>query len=153
MEDIASSLSHATPLVFALAILLVGVLPGIAEETFFRGLMQTRLASRLGRWPGILITAFLFGLIHADRVQSPLAFGLGIFLGWTVECLGGIRPSVLAHAVNNALFVTAACLGGESGKETNGWRDDVIVIAAGAVVLGAAVGVMRSRLAVREAQG
>jgi membrane protease YdiL (CAAX protease family) len=149
MEEIASSLSHARPLVFVLAIVLLGVGPGIAEETFFRGLMQTRFTARLGRWPGIVLTALLFGLIHLDRVQSPLAFLLGLYLGWTAERLGGIRPSMLAHAVNNALFVSAACLSDGSGHATER-REDVIAIGAGLAVLAAATVLLRSRLSVHE---
>jgi membrane protease YdiL (CAAX protease family) len=151
MQEIASSLSHPTPVVFALAILLVGVLPGIAEETFFRGFAQTRLVSNgVGRWPAIVTTAFLFGLIHLDPVQSPLAFGLALFLGWTVERLGGIRPSILAHAVNNALFVVASCTGADASSARNGWREDAVAIAAGAAVVLLATAVMRSSRAVRE---
>jgi membrane protease YdiL (CAAX protease family) len=150
MQEIASSLSNPTPIVFALAVLLVGVLPGIAEETFFRGFAQTRLVSAgVGRCPAILTTAFLFGLIHLDPVQSPLAFGLALFLGWTVERLGGIRPSILAHAVNNALFVVASSVGGDAGA-SNTRRQDAAVVVVGAAVVIVATAVMRSRWAVRE---
>lgn len=150
MEEIASSLSHARPLVFVLAVLLLGVGPGVAEETFFRGLVQTRFTARLGRWPGIVLTALLFGLIHLDRVQSPLAFLLGLYLGWTVERLGGIRPSMLAHAVNNALFVAAACLS-DGSEQKNGPREDALAIGAGLLVLSLATALLRSRLSVRPA--
>jgi hypothetical protein len=112
--------------------------------------MQTRLVQRVGRWPGILISAALFGLIHADPVQGPLAFLLGIFLGWTAEVLGGIRPSIAAHAVNNAVFVAAASLGGAGVESGGGVRADVGAIVGGVVVLVGAVMVLRLRLARRE---
>jgi membrane protease YdiL (CAAX protease family) len=148
MEEIASSLSHARPPLMLLAIVLLGALPGMAEETFFRGLMQTRLVARFGRWPGVVVTAALFGLIHLDPVQGPLAFLLGVFLGWTAEVLGGIRPSIAAHAVNNAVFVAAACLGDAASEPGGGSsRGDVVAIVAGTVVLVASVALLRSRFA------
>jgi membrane protease YdiL (CAAX protease family) len=151
MEEIASSVAHARPPVMLLAVVLLGLGPGIAEETFFRGLMQTRLVARFGRWPGIVFTAALFGLIHLDPVQGPLAFLLGVFLGWTAEVLGGIRPSIAAHAVNNAIFVAAACLGGAASETPGGGSrsGDIVAVAAGSVILGASVLVLRSPVASR----
>jgi membrane protease YdiL (CAAX protease family) len=154
MEQIATSLSRPTPLVFTLAILLVGVLPGVAEETFFRGFAQGRLSARLGPLPAVVTAAFLFGLIHLDPVQSPLAFLLGLFLGWAAERLGGIRPSIAAHAVNNTLFVVAACLAGDKATSArNDWREDVIAIAAGTLVLAGASALLASRAAVSPDRG
>ncbi len=149
MDMIASSLAHAGPLVFVLAVLMLGVGPGIAEETFFRGLVQTRLTPRLGRWAAITVAAFLFGLAHLDRVQSPLAFLLGLFLGWSAETLGGIRPSMLAHATNNAVFVVAACSSGTAGAGPNDARGDVIGIAAGGAIFVGSAFLLRSRASVR----
>jgi membrane protease YdiL (CAAX protease family) len=149
MEMIAASLTQATPVILVLAILMIGVGPGIAEEAFFRGLMQTRLAARLGRWPAILVTAACFGLIHLDRVQSPLAFVLGIFLGWSAETLGGIRPSMVAHAVNNAIFVTAACLGDSDPTHANTRGENLAAIAVGGVLFLGAAALLRSPLGVK----
>jgi uncharacterized protein len=42
----------------------------LAEELLFRGLLQTRLVAWLGVWPGILLTALLFGAAHIPF--SPL---------------------------------------------------------------------------------
>ncbi len=40
------------------------VTAGLAEELFFRALLQTRLEALLGRWGGILVAALLFALMH-----------------------------------------------------------------------------------------
>ena len=149
MEQIASSLAHASAPLFVLAVVILGVAPGIAEETFFRGFMQTRLAARLGRWPGIVIAASLFGLVHLDPLQSPLAFLLGLYLGWGAERLGSIRPSVVAHAANNALFVAVACVRDGAGVEKNAREDAALVAGAGVVFILCAV-TMHSRFAVRD---
>ena len=147
MDKLADAMRNLTPPQLALAIGTIGVAPGLAEETFFRGLMQTRLAARWGRWPAIVASAFAFGLMHLDKVQSPLAFVLGIFLGWVAERLHGIRPTVAAHAVNNAIFVAAACFG-QSQDASRG--TELALIAGGAVVWGLCTAVLRTRSAVRE---
>jgi membrane protease YdiL (CAAX protease family) len=148
MDKLADALQRLGPAHLALAILAIGVGPGLAEETFFRGLMQPRFAARWGRWPAIVAAAFAFGLMHLDKVQSPLAFLLGIFLGWTAERLEGIRPTVAAHAINNAIFVGAACFGGNQDPSKTA---EVAMVAGGALVWGLSLAVLRSDRAVRPA--
>jgi membrane protease YdiL (CAAX protease family) len=105
MEQIARALSSAGPTRLPLLVVAVAVAPALAEETFFRGLLQTRLVAWLGRWPGIGLSAAAFGIIHLDPVQGSLAFLAGLFLGWVADRFESIRPAVAAHATNNALFV------------------------------------------------
>ena len=93
-----------------LAVLAVAVAlgPGIAEEMFFRGFMQTRLAQRFGAAAAIAVTAGCFGFIHFDLVHTPVAAVLGVFLGWAVERTGTIVPAMVAHVVNNLIAVLTA---------------------------------------------
>ena len=97
-----------SPAVLGLLGALVGIVGPIGEELFFRGYMQTRLTRRWGRVAGILITAAIFGAMHMDLLQGSFAFLFGLFLGWTAERYAGIRPGMLAHAVNNSLFTVFA---------------------------------------------
>jgi membrane protease YdiL (CAAX protease family) len=108
MEQIARALATAGPSRLPLYVAAIAVAPAIAEETFFRGLLQTRLVARWGRWPGTTLSAIAFGLIHLDPVQGSVAFLAGLFLGWLAERFESIRPSIAAHATNNALFVALA---------------------------------------------
>jgi hypothetical protein len=72
---------------------------------------------------------------------------VGLFLGWVTERFGGIRPSVAAHAINNAVFVLAASL---SSSDASGTRaSDFVAIAAGGAACVGAILLVRSRLAVR----
>ncbi len=82
-----------------------GLASGIAEELFFRGFMQTRLRQRWGRWAGIVISAAAFALAHLDPIHVTFALCAGIYLGWVAELGGSIRPTAVAHVVNNALGV------------------------------------------------
>jgi membrane protease YdiL (CAAX protease family) len=101
------AVSEASPLGFAYVVALMTAGAGIGEELLFRGFVQRRLSQRWGRWPAILVSAALFGLIHFDPVQSTYAFAMGIALGWVADRIGSVWPGVAAHAANNlcsALF-------------------------------------------------
>ena len=146
-EQIALALRSSNPLRIVLAVLCIGVAPAFAEEGFFRGLMQTRLRARWSRWPSIVVTAMAFGAFHVDPVQGSEAFIAGVFFGWVVDRFGGIRPSIAAHAFNNAMFVLFASL---AGSDDEGTRPVTVgVLVAGVVACAVATAVIRSRHAVR----
>ena len=111
LELIGHALSRPSPPALLLQLLTIAILPGAAEEMFFRGLLQTRLVAGLRRWPAILLTAAAFGLIHFDPFHSVLAFVAGTYLGWLTEHFGSIRPAMGAHVFNNALFVLFVAAG------------------------------------------
>ncbi len=137
MELLAKALLLPTPAAFIAGIVAIAVAPAIAEETFFRW----------GRWPAIVATSAAFGLFHIDPVQGVAAFVSGLFLGWTAERCAGVRPTIVAHATNNALFVTVASFAG-SGDTPRRLQFAVLVL--GALLFALSTAVMRSRAAVRE---
>jgi len=118
---------------------------GVAEETFFRGLIQPWLRSRWARWPSIVATSVGFGVMHGDPVQGSLTFVAGLFLGWTAERFGGVRPTIAAHAVNNAIFVALSSLG---SSETPSRRVQTALLAIGAASFAASVAVLRGPRAI-----
>jgi membrane protease YdiL (CAAX protease family) len=146
-ESIALALRSSNPTRIVLAVLCIGVAPAFAEESFFRGLMQTRLRARWSRWPAIVVTALAFGLFHVDPVQGSQAFVAGLFFGWVVDRLGGIRPTIAAHAVNNSMFVFVASLSAPGDQGTRAVTVGVLV--GGLVACGAAIAILRSRHALR----
>jgi membrane protease YdiL (CAAX protease family) len=85
-----------------------GIAAPIGEELYFRGFVLGRLEGPLGAWPAILISAFLFGFLHLDPVQSSAAFVMGIFLGFAVVRSGSLWTSLLAHLANNSIATFAA---------------------------------------------
>jgi membrane protease YdiL (CAAX protease family) len=92
----------------ALAMVALAVVPGFAEELFFRGLMQTRLANALGPWPAIVVASAAFGALHLDPVQGTVAFVVGMWLGWVTQRYESLWPAIAAHVVNNAVFLGLA---------------------------------------------
>ena len=105
MEQLNSILrSHSGPFL-AVIVFAVGILPGICEEFFFRGYIQTRL---LARYPAILaitISALFFSLAHWEPLHILGVLPLGMWLGVVAWKAGSIWPAVLGHAVNNSFGV------------------------------------------------
>ncbi|MCP5070337.1 MAG: CPBP family intramembrane metalloprotease [bacterium] len=96
------------------ALVVLGLMPAVAEELLFRGFIQRILVDRLGAWVGIVIAAALFGLGHADPVHGSAAFILGLFLGTLTFIAGGVGPAMVCHGLNNLLGVAVAASGWSS---------------------------------------
>lgn len=85
---------------------LVTVVAPIGEELFFRGFFFSALRNWRGAWPAAIVTGLVFGAIHLGSAPVgqlvPLAaFGVGLCLlyHWS----GSLYPSIVLHALNNAL--------------------------------------------------
>ena len=75
------------------AIIFLGVLAGVVEETLFRGAMQPRL--------GIIVTSILFAALHTQYALSFATlevFVLGLGLGWLRKQSGSTLPGMVTHA-------------------------------------------------------
>jgi len=84
----------------------VAVIP-VAEEVLFRGLFLTGLSARYGHAFGLLLSSFLFGLLHFDGSVSPVVYAsvAGLVLGWLSMETGSIYPNIALHAAINAVPV------------------------------------------------
>ncbi len=85
----------------------------IAEELFFRGMLFQALRTRLGTWPGIGVSGFLFGAAHLfgseDLGGALYTFvvlsAFGMFLAWALNRSGTIAVPILMHMTFNAAAV------------------------------------------------
>lgn len=83
---------------------VVGLLAPLSEELVFRGaVLRSLLKWKSNPWIGIVISAFLFALIHMNPVQMPHAFLIGLLLGWMYYRTDSIVPGVVYHWVNNTV--------------------------------------------------
>jgi membrane protease YdiL (CAAX protease family) len=112
MVAIRRALAQAVGPDLFLAVLVIGVLAGSAEEVFFRGYMQTRLGKRLPPVAAIVVTSLCFGVLHLEWLHALLAFALGLYLGWITELAGSALPALACHVINNALFTILTALWG-----------------------------------------
>ncbi|MCX7710997.1 MAG: CPBP family intramembrane metalloprotease [Clostridia bacterium] len=87
-----------------ISILVIGGSAGICEEVLFRGTIQ-RGFERFGAVKSVLITAFLFSLMHVDFQKLLGIFALGALIGFIVYRTNSIYGGMLAHFTNNTLAV------------------------------------------------
>lgn len=86
---------------------IVVIIP-IFEEVLFRGFLFEGLRiSRLGSIGSILITSFLWVIIHTqyDAYFMGVLFALGILLGMARLKTGSVYLTILLHSINNLLAV------------------------------------------------
>ena len=83
-------------------VVLAVVIAPLTEEFLFRGVI---LRGLLGRWkPGvaIMVSAVLFGLMHFNVAQQPIALMTGLVLGWLYVRTRSLGLCMLGHAIINA---------------------------------------------------
>lgn len=108
---------------------LTCVVAPICEEFLFRGYIFRALYNWRGLWPAALITALIFGGVHAGSAPAvdllPLAalgFGLCLLYRYT----GSLYPCIVAHSLNNSIAFGAL--------EGWGWQTPVLLVSALAVI-------------------
>jgi uncharacterized protein len=119
------------------AVLVLGVVAGVAEEVFFRGYMQAGLREHWSAPAAVLATACAFALLHFDvtTVHVTLALALGLYLGFVAEISGSTLPAIVCHVVNNVVSTLQTALGfGVLGRDAN-----VIAVTVGVAVFVACV--------------
>jgi membrane protease YdiL (CAAX protease family) len=88
-----------------LAVLLIGVGPGIGEELWCRGFLGRGLVARHGWWVGVLWTSFYFGLLHIEPPQAVMAAAMGILLHGAYALTRSLWIPIGLHIANNSLAV------------------------------------------------
>ena len=86
--------------------MVIGILAPVAEEMVFRGAILRRLLnifSGQNYWWAIVVSAFLFGLIHLNFAQGINAFLIGLILGWMYFRTKSIVPGIAFHWINNTV--------------------------------------------------
>ena len=112
-ENLAEQLTNAfvkadSTGIFLLNLFIVGILPAICEEFFFRGaLMRFLMMCIRNKHIAIALTAFVFSAIHGQFFGFIARFVLGLLLGYIAYYCNSIWPAVLAHFFNNALALAA----------------------------------------------
>jgi len=80
---------------------VISVLPGLCEESLFRGVTQQGLLRRWSPIAAIGATSAFFAIAHWDVQHSLAVFPLGAWFGWVAWRTGSVWPAVMCHFVNN----------------------------------------------------
>jgi sodium transport system permease protein len=91
------------PTLFAIAIA-----PAIGEELMFRGVLARGLATRMPAALAVVLSAAVFSLYHLIPIQMVATLPLGLALGLLAVRSDSIVPTMIVHALNNAIAVVIA---------------------------------------------
>jgi membrane protease YdiL (CAAX protease family) len=78
----------------------------LAEESFFRGYVFTACWREKGHWQAYLFSAALFAAAHFNLPALLPIFVLGLGFAFVRARTGSLVPTMMAHALNNALALS-----------------------------------------------
>lgn len=104
------------------SLLLVGLaaatLGPVCEELIFRGFLLPLLVRSLGQWPGIVLSALPFAVLHGPQYAWSwrhvlLIVVAGVAFGWMRQRTGSTAAAAVMHASYNSTFFLAFVLQGK----------------------------------------
>lgn len=104
-----------------LAVISSLLLAPLGEEFVFRGVVYRGLSNSFGPKLAIIWSGVAFALYHIDPVHAAAVLLMGVWFGWLRWYTGSIVPCVLAHVMNNSVWVIETRWGvsfGETGVVT-----------------------------------
>jgi membrane protease YdiL (CAAX protease family) len=136
LEQIDRAMAVAPPASLALLAIGVALLPGVAEELLFRGLLLGALLPRVATGTAIALSTLPFALLHFDAAHMLGAGALGLYLAAARVTTGSTLVCILCHVANNALAIAL------STQSWPGWVDWIVLPCS---ALFAAVGLLEMR--------
>lgn len=130
-----------------LAIVTVGLMPGVCEELLFRGFIQPAFEEKGTKRAAVLV-ALLFAVLHGSVIGFPVQFILGLIMAVLVILTDSLYASAFFHAVYNSALVLLMYIQGKTSLESSvpgqlfsdiGGVFGVITLIIGVLQLGAAV--------------
>jgi len=114
LDLLNAALLDAGPLATASVLLGAVVMAPIAEEVLFRGLVYRGLKNSWGLGWAIAVSTILFAVFHLDPMHALGVMVIGVYLGWLRHYTGSLIACVLAHLINNLVWVVHGLLTGAS---------------------------------------
>ncbi|MBC7946988.1 MAG: CPBP family intramembrane metalloprotease [Chitinophagaceae bacterium] len=102
---------------YVLALIVMGFLPAICEETLFRGGLQNFLTRSINKpWIAIVVVSLIFSLAHMSFYGFLSRFFLGVVLGIIYHYSGKLWLCIIGHFLNNAMAITLFYYAIQKGK-------------------------------------
>ena len=86
-----------------LCIVVIAVLPPLAEETVFRGIIQSGL-NKSG-YMSVILTAAMFSLFHMSPAKTAYQLVVGALFSLVALKSGSVIPTLIVHFLNNLLII------------------------------------------------
>ncbi len=105
------------PVTVAVVSLITLLTAGVLEEVFYRGFLQTRLESLVGRWPAVATSSTLFAAmhiashVHVDTLTVDLATivavqgTFGVMQGYLWSRYRNIWAPIAIHVAVNLIYL------------------------------------------------
>lgn len=87
---------------FFLMLFLIAVVPATVEELVFRGIAYGGYRKSGTKFMAVMLSAFMFGVMHMNLNQAMYAFVIGVFLALLFEATNSIWSTMLFHFIYNA---------------------------------------------------
>lgn len=81
---------------YVVGMLIMAVAPAVVEETVYRGVFYSEY-SRVSSLGAVILSGFLFGLMHMNLNQFVYAFAMGCIFAILVETTGSLVSSMVVH--------------------------------------------------------
>ena len=86
---------------------VISILAGVAEEVFFRGVVQVGLGTLTNVWIGLIAASLLFGLAHLVTPSYAVVASLfGVYLGLLLIWTDNLLVAILVHALYDFIALT-----------------------------------------------
>lgn len=113
----------------------------ILEELIFRGIILDGFLRRYSPVKSIVLSSFLFGIVHFNPWQFIAAFFIGLLAGWVYYKTRKLSLTIIIHAVNNLVAFLSGYVQdaekamNESLVESYGGLTNTILIISGAIIV------------------
>lgn len=87
---------------FPIMLFLMAITPAFCEEVVFRGVVYGGYRKDGKKFWAVILSGFMFGIMHMNLNQALYAFAIGILLALLFEATDSILPTMLFHFVYNA---------------------------------------------------
>ena len=111
----------------------------IVEEMTFRGYMYKGLKTGMPMFAAMLISSWVFGLVHGEVIWVIYASLLGLAFTWTTEKCGSLLASMIVHMTFNLFGVLTQYVG-----EMSEWAFWLLLVSSAIAALAAVVFINRS---------
>lgn len=106
-EKYSTIFSPANKRYYPIALIVFGVMPAIAEELVFRGLIMRNLVKSSNNVHfGVIVSSLLFAAFHVQAWNILPMTALAILFGYTYHLTKDIRFPILMHFVYNAIQIS-----------------------------------------------
>lgn len=126
-------------------LIVIALIPAVAEEFLFRGILQRSLEEKMSLYHSVLISSVMFALIHFNLLELVPIAVIGAVLGVSAWSTRSLLLPMVGHFLNNAISVLYVWASGVDVYSTNAsesygqglQQTSISWIALGLVVAGA----------------